>query len=297
MAAKDFQKACPLLAESYRLDPLGGTLQNLAVCYEALGLWASAYGRFQQLRSLSKRAVPPRADRIALADEHIAVVEPRLSRVKLVLAPQTGNATVSVKIDDIEYGSASWSAGILLDPGTHALVVVAVEKMPYRTTISVTKEGATDIVQIPRLEDAIGVAAQRAEVDRYRPDANLRAPGLLVGGVGGAALAVGVVFGVLTIATNNAAKDRCSGTPGAEGFDAAGHCVRGGDPWRESNAKRDDARTFANVSNVLVPVGVVGLGVCVYLVLRSGRELDRPPSRPRARLVPSFGGAAIEGTF
>jgi len=56
LEAKDYAKACPLLAESFRLDPAGGTVQNLAICYEAQGRWASAYAKFVDLRDRSSRA-------------------------------------------------------------------------------------------------------------------------------------------------------------------------------------------------------------------------------------------------
>lgn len=122
------------------------------------------------------------------------------------------------------------------------------------------------------------------------------------GGVGVAALAGGVVFGILTITTNSAAKDKCSRSTntGADPNDfdpTTGHCFTDSPSWSESNRKRDDARTFANLANVLVPVGALGLGAGLYLFLRSTRVVERPASGPSARLVPSLGGASMEGTF
>jgi hypothetical protein len=46
MERREYRAACPMLAESYRLAPAGGTLQNLAVCYEAEGKVAFAFARF-----------------------------------------------------------------------------------------------------------------------------------------------------------------------------------------------------------------------------------------------------------
>jgi hypothetical protein len=296
LVAKDYASACPLLAESYRLQPAGGTAQNLAVCYEALGKWASAYANFIDLRSYASKPEAPRPDRVAFANEHIKALEPRLSRVVLAVDVEPGQKAPAVAIDDIDYQFASWSAGILLDPGEHRIVVTAPRKLPFRTTVTITKDGSREGVRIPRLVDD-PAAREALGVERYRPDAGMRVPGIVVGSVGFAALAGGVVFGVLAFTTNNAAKDRCTGTDPAE-FDATNHCYRDSPAYRESNRKRDDARTFANLANVFIPVGAVGVGAGLYLFIRSTRVVERAaPATPSARLVPSLGGASLEGTF
>lgn len=293
--AKDYAQACPLFAESYRLDPAGGTVQNLAICYEALGRWASAYAKFVDLRDMSSRPDAPRPDRVAIANEHIRAIEPRLSRVVLAVDVEPRQKAPTVMIDDIDYRAASWSAGILLDPGAHAIVVTARGKLPFRTTVTITKDGSREGVRIPQLVDD-PAAREAAGTERYRPDAGMRVPGFVVGGVGVAVLAGGAAFGVLTLTTNNAAKERCSGTDPTQ-FDSTGHCYSDSAARRESNSKRDDARTFANLANVLVPVGALGIGAGLYLFLRSTRMVERPAAAPSARLVPSLGGASVEGTF
>lgn len=294
LTAKDYAKACPLLAESYRLDVAGGTLQNLAICYEALGRWATAYTRFLELRSLSSTPDSLRPDRVALANEHIKTLEPRVSRVVVAVDVEPGQVP-TVTIDDIEYQAASWSAGILVDPGTHAIAVTAPRKLPFRVTVTIAKDGMREGVRVPRLVD--DPAARHAiGTERYRPDAGMRVPGLVIGGAGLAVLLGGAAFGILTITTNNAAKDACTGKDPSQ-FDASGHCYRDSKAWRDSNGKRDDARTFANLANVLVPVGALGVGAGLYLFFRSARVEARPATRPTGRLVPTLGGATLEGTF
>ncbi|HRH00526.1 MAG TPA: hypothetical protein PLR99_29980, partial [Polyangiaceae bacterium] len=122
MERREYRAACPMLAESYRLAPAGGTLQNLAVCYEAEGKVAFAFARFNELRSLSQKT--NRDDRVRLADEHLAALAPRISRLRVVL-PASASAGTTVSVDGDPYGAASLRAGIALDVGEHVVRVAA----------------------------------------------------------------------------------------------------------------------------------------------------------------------------
>ena len=119
----------------------------------------------------------------------------------------------------------------------------------------------------------------------------LRTAGFTIAGAGLAALATGVVFGVLTITTNEAGKDKCvlgRSDQAADQFDSqTSRCVEGSSALEGANAKKDEARVFANVANVLVP-----------LVLGPGRGAGRSrPAAGAARVLPSLGGVTIEGRF
>lgn len=304
MAAKDLPKACELFAESYRLDAAGGTLQNLAVCFEDLGKWASAYARFEELRTISKAATPPRQDRVALAEAHIATLRPRVSRVFVVLAPDArGRASdTTVKIDGTTYSDVSLNAGVLVDPGEHRVEVVAPGRRAFTTKVDVAgrDRAARAEVQVPALEllpSSPGSGNAPAPV-RTRPTKTL---GLVVSGAGVVALGAGATFGVLAIVANSSGKDRCtqSTNPSAPttDFDATGHCLAGSQALADANADKSRASTFANVSNVLVPVGVVAVAVGVYLFLRERTEAPAPDARPRARLTPGLGATTFEVRF
>ncbi len=293
----DFAAACPLFLESYRVDPAGGTLQNLALCYEELGKWASAYARFQELRTLSK-GDRPRPDRVKLADEHIAKLTPRLSRIAIAMPPEIeGSATLT--LDGVTFQRPSWSAGILVDPGPHEIIVTAPGKEPFHTRVETPKEGAQQQVRVPALRDApkpepaVREPALPVRDEGQEERASLDTTGLVVGAVGAGALVAGGIFGVLTFTTNASAKERCSSSANrGDDFDAVGHCYTGSNAWKDANAMKDDARTFATVANVLVPVGIVGIGIGAYLVLRSGATRSTA-----IRLAPSLAGGRLEGTF
>ncbi len=327
MAAKRYGDAVKKLEESYRLDPAGGTLQNLAVSYEEAGRVASAYARFQELKTKSKLSTPPRPDRVKLAEQHIAKLEPRLSRIRILVTAQGRAKDMEVKVDDTVYQEASWTSGILVDPGTHRVVVSAPGKKPRTLSVKVDDEGVIEEVKIPPLEDVplevatpVRQGPSLEEIERVSSQRALRTTGFVVGGIGLATLAGGAVFGVLTITTNSAAKSACQDNTGGSlsnkgSFDdptkiadASGHCYGNTDASRKSADLTSSARTFANVANVLVPVGLLGLGVGTFLVLRSSLS-SAAQARPAAssssarassvsaRVVPSLGGVVVEGSF
>ena len=80
LAADKVGEACRKLEESRRLDPLPGTVLNLAACHEREGLAASAMAEFREARALAER--DHRDDRVAFADEHLKALAEYLSSLK-----------------------------------------------------------------------------------------------------------------------------------------------------------------------------------------------------------------------
>jgi tetratricopeptide (TPR) repeat protein len=275
MVGKEYGRACPLVAESYRLDPAGGTLQNLAVCYEEAGKWASAYARFQELRSLSARTVPPRSDRVKLAEEHIAKVTPHLSRVRLVTPPDHPDG-LQVKLDDTIYRAASWSAGILVDPGAHSLLVEAPGKMPFRTTFDIVAEGARDI-PVPRLVSLAKPASAGASTSPGAEASGwwtpLRTTGVTLAAVGAASALTGLVLALVAKSHYDDARSECGG--------------RVSDCSRDAVTTGDSARSLANGATVALIGGgsVAALGGALIVLsprTTSGPDAGAAP-RPHAR--------------
>ena len=102
---------------------------------------------------------------------------------------------------------------------------------------------------------------------------------------------------MLTISRNAAADDKCSASKNTSAdrrdFDPnTGRCYAPSVPLDESNGLKEEARTFATVANVLVPVGLAGVGLGVYLALRG-----RPAEGSTVRIAPSLAGASLEGRF
>jgi tetratricopeptide (TPR) repeat protein len=289
MAAGDMAAACPLFLESYRIDRAGGTLQNLAFCYESTGRFASAYARYEELKTLASRATPPRKDRIDLANEHIAALEPKLSRLA-VKPSQTPASDLTIVVDGTDYREVAWSVGIVLDPGDHQIVATAPGKKPWRTRVTVSAPGTLSLA-IPALERDVTAPPKVASPDPHPT----RRTGFVVGGIGLAVLATGGAFGLLA---SSAKPGACHGTNTSgltPQYDTAGKCLAGSDAYNDWRKSYTQADMLANVANVLVPVGAVATAVGVYLVLRGPSNDEKRTGE--LRLVPAFSGARIEGTF
>jgi len=82
--ADDPPKIIPKLAESHRLDPAGGTVLLLGLCYEQQGRLASAWAALRSARAMARKT--GRKDRSDVADEHLNAIEPRLGCVTVTVA-------------------------------------------------------------------------------------------------------------------------------------------------------------------------------------------------------------------
>lgn len=319
MARKDYKDACPMLAESYRLAGGGGTLQNLATCYEEEGKVAFAYNRFSELRTMSLKA--NRQDRVKLADEHIAKLKSRISRLRVRIPDANRVPQMKISVDGDDFGEPSWDAGIVVNTGTHVVRVSAPGKKPVELKKKVEDEGTLEVVEVPKLADeklAPVVPPPSSgptldDLDRVSARRALRTTGFVVGGIGLATALAGGVFGVLTISTNNAAKSACrdntGGTLSTKGiydtgaeFDSTGQCFGQTPAWGRANELHGRASTFGTVSTVLVPVGLVGLALGGYFIYSTSSEsMDEPKPKPSqrasAKLLPTLGGALLVGEF
>lgn len=296
MAAKNYLQACPWFAESYRLAGGGGTLQNLAVCYEEEGKLAFAYNRFIELR-LSSLKAGNHPERVKLADEHIEKLKPRLSRIRVHVAEKAAGTKLTV--DGDEFGEASWDAGIVVNRGSHVVRVTAPGKKPREVSTTVKDEGKLVNVDVPPLETDAGAVVGPVVPPPKNPGDTSSTSGLgfAIGGAGAAVAIAGGVFGILTITTNNAATNACNQPGNTDpAFDGAGKCYSGTQPFTRANDLHERARTFGTVSTILLPVGLVAAALGTYLVISSPSASDDKP-RATARVVPSLGGLSLMGEF
>ncbi len=270
VAAKRYAEACPMLAESQRLDPGGGTLLNLATCHVAAGLTATAWGELSEALATAKR--DGRADRVKAAQADIAALEPRLSRLTVVVAVAPSVPT-EVDFDGKPLPTVAWGRPFPVDPGPHALKAHAPGRAPFEASVLVLANADQKKIDVPLLAPAVAavpVVAVAAPppvalvtpppgpvTDAPAPPVETdhtarRTAGYVTGAVGVVGLGVGTYLALHAIALRSDSNQGC--TPG---------CTAA------AVSQNNDAITSANLANVGFGVGIVGLGVGTYLVVTS----------------------------
>ena len=66
-----------------------------------------------------------RADRVAIADEELKLLEPRLQRLVIEVPPAADLPELQVSVDGTEWRRAAWGIATVLDPGKHSVRATA----------------------------------------------------------------------------------------------------------------------------------------------------------------------------
>ncbi|HEX2872803.1 MAG TPA: tetratricopeptide repeat protein [Polyangiaceae bacterium] len=151
MAAGKYDEACPKLAQSQQLDPATGTLLNLAACHEKQGKLATAWLEYSDALVAARR--DGREDRVQYARERAAELEPKLSRLTLLLAPNADAPGLAIELDGTSVGNAVFGVPTPVDPGKHSVRASAPGKKPQIFSIEVAVAEQQSL-SIPPLEDA-----------------------------------------------------------------------------------------------------------------------------------------------
>jgi hypothetical protein len=278
-----YADACPRFADSERLDPGGGTILNLALCYDKLGKIALAYNTYNEAISLS--ITEHRREREKFARDRAAALAPRLPRLTLKLtdAPPTAD----VRLDGTRVPDSALGTAMAVDPGEHTIDATASDRAPWKLVLSVAEGEARDV---PITLAALPPVASAPTPIAPPPARVLRAPApesplqyehhrstafYVLGGVAIASLATSAVTGAVAWSAHESAGQKCSAS--------TGFCA---DPTGIDDASR--ARTMAWISTATLGVGVL-TGVVAFVL----------PLDERVKVVPIQGGAAIslQGTW
>jgi len=299
MKQRDFARACPKFKQSYELDPGGGTLLNLAECYEQQGKFASAWSTFKEALVVAQR--DGRSERVEYAKKHLAIVEPKLSKITIEVPSEANEPELTVTLDGAALGPAAWGVGMPVDPGTHRVAATAPNKRPFEQRIEI--ESGSTTLKIPKLTPASDAAAPRAvdtdtekkpvtdESSTSQTGSGRRTAGFVIGGVGVVALGVGGYFGVRAFSKWSEREDNCRA-----GCNNA------------AKSAGDAAKSAATIANIGIGLGLVAVGVGSYLVLTSKSSSEPSAARRRdaqharaLQLLPTFAptgaGLLLRGSY
>jgi hypothetical protein len=276
LAAGDYAKACLKLDASERIERAVGTLLSLAECEHRLGRLASERLHLQEAASWADATHDP-LNRGPLARKRFAEIDLRVPRLTLRRAAGAPAAS-HVTRDDVDLGASAFDAALPVDAGRHVIVVSAPGRASatYEVTLN---EGELRVLEVgpgagetPPSPTTNGLLGWSRRTWAYA-----------LGGTGAAGLAVGSVFGVLTLSTWGQAKRDC-GSGCAQGSTARGEAGQ--------------AQTDATISTVAFVVGGLAVAAGAYLFFTA------PPDGGAARgltvspwVAAGGGGASMGGTW
>jgi len=303
-----FDEACPKLAESQRLDPAGGTLLTLGLCYEAAGKTATAWVVFGDALVAGERDKRP--DRVKLAREHAAALEKKLSYLTVELAPGvTFPEGLVVTRDGAPLSRVALGTAIPADPGKHVVAASAPRFLPRSVEIVLGTAGDRQKVTVPALEpepapppsdppknivldeppkDIVPPPLGDADKPAPAPSPALRYAAIGLGALSVVSLGVGAYFGIRAKSEHDDAVARCPASP----------C-----PDDVGITKNEDARKSAVVANVTIGAGVVALagGVVLWLVAPKAEATKKTGGAARVTALPFVGpdgaGMFVGGHF
>jgi hypothetical protein len=237
-------EACPKLEESQRLEPAAGTLLNLAACYEKSDRPLLALATFR--RASTAAAARGRTDWQKIADDHVTRLDATLPKLTIHAG---STPDVHVTLDGARLAPAALDMPFAVEPGTHIVAADAPDRRPFTSLVAVR---AATSVTIPTLE----MLPPRDEAPQREPSrdppALTRPFGFVVGGIGIAGVAFGVVGAVVAGTALGDAKAACPSYPNRCGAAA--------------DAPNERARTWSTYATIGFVAGgaLVATGVVLY---------------------------------
>jgi len=273
-------EACPKLEESHRLDPSGGTILNLALCHEQQGLLARSWSEFHEAIAFAGR--DGRTDREQVAEKYIRGLEPRLSKLTIVVPENVRVDGLRIERDGRELGQVSWSTPMPVDGGEHIVRASAPGKVPFSTTFVVGAESDARTVEVPPLAAApvapsvasiasmpavvslLAPAPAPATVDHVRGGTRRRRIAWVVGAAGVIQWGAAGYFGLQAFREHADSNSACPNN----------QCTSSGVDLNIQSGRAADKST------VLAITGLVTVATSIYLLWTSARS-DPETAQPR----------------
>ena len=271
----NLQQSCDKFRQSLALNPQAiGTLLNVALCDETFGRIASAVERFSEARDRAKEGNLP--EYLEEAQRHIDALTPELPYVSIRFADKAPGMRVLLGervVSDAELGGE-----IAVDPGELVVVVSAPDRVAYETKLMIGKR-EKKVVDVPALAPAVTVRKS-----------SRRAIGLITAGTGVAAVATGVVLGL--VARNRYNDQFESGA--CEKVDGQDVCSP------EAQGKTESAITLGTTGTVVGVIGIAAISVGAYLWLSAPKDRNERNERDVSlvpTLSPDAAGLTAVGRF
>ena len=207
--AHQYDQACPLLAESQKLDPRASTLFALGDCEREAGKMGSAVAHFKAYLKeyeAMKRDVRKRHDQRAnSARSHIKKLEAEAPTLKLTF-PGGIPAEFTVKRNGDEVNRIDLDKDIPVDPGEQVVIVEIPGHEPaeQRITVALKEKKVVELAPGP-IAEKVDPDAQNASRKRRRT------AGFVLMGTGVAGLAFGGVMGGLAVGQKGVVDEHCNG--------------------------------------------------------------------------------------
>lgn len=288
MDAGKFTEACPKFAESLRFDAGLGTMLRLGDCYEKSGQIASAWAMFLDATEAARKTGDPREK---VARSHVEALAPRVSKLTVHVAEPRAPGLV-VKRDGEAIGAALFGTAAPIDPGTHTIDASAPGKKPWRGTVEVPAGGGVASINVPALVELAAVPAPQTSPSESAmrtpaktPPARSKAPALVLGGVGVAAVATGVILFLGAKSKHDTAASQCTQSG------PFSHCP---DAARSDN---DSAKTTGTIGLVVGALGGAALAAGVVLLATGGNDSQAGRLRVTPVVGATGGGVVFLGTL
>jgi len=280
MARGDFAAACAAFEGSRALEAAAGTEYNLALCYEKSGRVASAWATY--LGAASTYRATNRADWESRARARADALAPSLPRLTIRVEPPVDKTTVRITRDGAAVVASELDVPIPVDPGHHAIHAAAAGRADFDAEVDVAlgERKVVDVTLAP-LPPAPAPASTPPRVANDAPPASpppspppssasrQRIAALGVGGLGLAALAVGITGGLVAMGEHDASMRDCPND---------GAC-----PSRAAIQANDAAHDWAAVSTVGFALAAASLATAAVLYFTAPRRVAVVPSGVLAR--------------
>jgi hypothetical protein len=255
-----FERACPSIEESYKLDPRPGTLFTLAECEAGRGRLATALKRYRDYlafwTALPADKRQKQGDRAETARRQQVALLPLVPELTLALSTSAPSGTLVIRDGEV-VPAAALRVPSPVDPGEHVVTAQAPGGSVTEVRITVAKGEKRSVV----LEVRVAEVSPSAPAERPVAVAPLAEAGtsgqrigaFVVGSAGLAGVVVGAIAGGVAVAKKSVVDKEC----GLDGIAAA--CTADG------KAAADSLKAFGTVSTVGIVLGLAGVVAGVSL--------------------------------